>query len=116
MKKFLSYFLPITGILLFAFGMFWISIGDELYYWHTAKYSTYTFAVTYQNGSTAVITTKRPTTDTWFQLNSYDHKGKHKDLLQCVWINPNWPYIGGHWITIEEGVIGYELLKKEPVE
>ena len=101
-------------IISLIFGLFWIAILDEIYYYKTTKYSTYKIEIELMNGSKDTIKTRQPT-GIHFQIICHSRKGYFKgcDLEAIPKDGELYNFLGGHSYGVRDGVINFKVLEKD---
>lgn len=115
MKNKIKFAIAVIGFLVFFLGLFWISIGGEIYFYKTSKYAKYTFEIINEYGNKDTIVINEPAKDIHFQINHHYSYGKYDYYsFESVWDSEYW-LVGGHWRSIRKGVVSYKLISKTPL-
>lgn len=99
-------------LIAFTFGLAWIAILDEVYYYRTTQYAEYTIRIELLNGSIDTIKTRQPV-GIHLQINCHSHKGNFRgcDLEMLPNQKELHNFLDGHWRDVRDGVINFRVLK-----
>ncbi len=92
-------------------GLFYIGIGQEWNYYRTSRYAHYTIKIELLNNSIDTIVT-RQSVNMHFEIICNSHKGEFRGCDLMAIPKRGQLILGGHWITVRDGVINYKVLKK----
>jgi hypothetical protein len=98
----------LISIFIFFIFLFWISIGDEIYFFQTCKYKIYEIEITTLNNNTKTIYKKLPE-DIYIFIADGTHKNKYFSNLDYTVKRKSYMLLGGHTYLIENNVKSFKI-------
>ena len=97
-------FWTIVLLFMFGFSLFWLAIGDELWYLRHCEYKDFTIEVELMTGTKTTVKRRLPKESVFFISCSH--------TCQLMWTIPSSKLIlGGHSSSVRDGVINYQILE-----